>query len=425
MFRNSFLNEEFSDWGRMDISNSQDDAPNIALTEKKEERPIIESSSVNTLAVEDVSKIRTEGVLPLRENPQVAKLEQETNLASEGDPSNGKESTKEDKDMHIKTVESEETVDKQQSEQVDYSKETTLEKSNTLEEKGEIENKTNQSSDNITAENVSKKVTRQTAASAVKTKNTSSNTESKYVPGSLEEYRHRVLHLERIYLTKVYEAERAKLYHAQVAKINYEYDCQQAEEEFELGRRLLITRLLYENADRRRRIEELKYKIVRDENNSYLRLRRHDVGHRTRSTLQPFNSDNNRNVVGGKELINGQEKEGTLFPSLQNCVTDQDAHLSQLGVSGRWNRLVRATKRSNEEKNQLRVVLDSDEMKEDLAEISATPHKGTTVNSCEGSKYKIASEGAPEERRSHTYYHVRGRKRKARGKGRVAYGKNR
>ncbi|GJD10827.1 hypothetical protein Gasu2_49960 [Galdieria sulphuraria] len=383
----------------MDISNSQDDAPNIALTEKKEERPIIESSSVNTLAVEDVSKIRTEGVLPLRENPQVAKLEQETNLASEGDPSNGKESTKEDKDMHIKTVESEETVDKQQSEQVDYSKETTLEKSNTLEEKGEIENKTNQSSDNITAEN--------------------------YVPGSLEEYRHRVLHLERIYLTKVYEAERAKLYHAQVAKINYEYDCQQAEEEFELGRRLLITRLLYENADRRRRIEELKYKIVRDENNSYLRLRRHDVGHRTRSTLQPFNSDNNRNVVGGKELINGQEKEGTLFPSLQNCVTDQDAHLSQLGVSGRWNRLVRATKRSNEEKNQLRVVLDSDEMKEDLAEISATPHKGTTVNSCEGSKYKIASEGAPEERRSHTYYHVRGRKRKARGKGRVAYGKNR
>ncbi|GJQ11802.1 hypothetical protein GpartN1_g3593.t1 [Galdieria partita] len=409
-----------------DISNLQDDS-SIALIEKKEEHPIVEDSSTETPKREDIVNTHAEVVVSLNESqktPHVARVEQETNLVSEGDVSKEKESTKEDTNMHIETMELEENIDKQELQQVDDSKEIIPEKSNRQEERAESEKHTNQPSDNVTLEDVSKNVTKQTTASAVKTKNTSSNTENKYVPGSLEEYRHRVLHLERIYLTKIYEAERAKLYHAQVAKINYEYDCQQAEEEFELGRRLLITRLLYENADRRRRIEELKYKIVRDENNSFSRLRRHDVVHRTRSAHQPMNNDSVKNA-GGKELLNGQEKEGTLYSSFQNSGADQDVHLSQLGVSGRWNRLVRGTKRSNDEKNQLRVVLDSDEMKEDLAEISGTPRKGATVHSSQGNKCQAASEDTQEERRSHTYYPVRGRKRKARGKGRVVYGKNR
>jgi len=311
-------------------------------------------------------------------------------------------SNQQSEDRNIETETSnlppqEENINKQQTQPVESAKEATP-----------VETQPLANAD----ERITRKSARQAEASAVK--NTCSNTENKYVPGSLDEYRHRVLHLERMYLTKIYEAERAKLYHAQVAKINYEYDCQQAEEEFELGRRLLITRLLYENADRRKRIEELKYKIVRDENSSFLRLRKYDSGHRTRSTHQPFHNDSHKNS-SGKETVNGEE--GILFSTLQHCA-DQDSHLSQLAATSRWNRLVRGTRRATEEKNQLRVVLDSDEMKEDLAEISATPRKGPGINSADDKKYKAAEEEKP-------LYQFRGRKRKGRGKGRVVSGRNR
>eukprot|EP00871_Galdieria_phlegrea_P001928 jgi/Galph1/2736/GphlegSOOS_G1424.1 len=230
-------------------------------------------------------------------------------------------------------------------------------------------------SNSMEPETIPKKVTRQSAA---KLKGNTSRNDPKVIPGSLQEYRQRVLHLERIYLNKLYEAERAKLYHSQIAKINCEYDCQLAEEEYELGRRLLITRLLYENSDRRRRIEELKYKIVRDDNNSFSRLRRHGAGHRTRSTLNPMNTNNDMTKNSLKDISDSAENEVSFFPSQ---LSTEDAQTTKVSVSARWNRFSKVPKRGMNEKSQLRVLLDSDELKEDLAEIGGTQSGGKGIES--------------------------------------------
>ncbi|GAB0498251.1 hypothetical protein MMPV_009592 [Pyropia vietnamensis] len=101
------------------------------------------------------------------------------------------------------------------------------------------------------------------------------------VAGSLEEYRDGCLRLERQRHARVYKAEKQRLHTRASVEDAYLRALAAADDAFDDSLRLVVLCALQENAEKTRRVEELRYKIVRDDPHG-LWQRRHEMSLRGR-----------------------------------------------------------------------------------------------------------------------------------------------
>lgn len=121
--------------------------------------------------------------------------------------------------------------------------------------------------------------------------------------GSLDEYRQGCLRLEKARHARMYDAERRLLYHCRTIRNSYDYDVRLAEEEFDQQRRYVAVQMLRENSEKMRRVEELRYKIVRDEVNG-LYSRRHEMSLRGRAHVSSHNNDQSDADIASSAALN-------------------------------------------------------------------------------------------------------------------------
>lgn len=121
--------------------------------------------------------------------------------------------------------------------------------------------------------------------------------------GSLDDYRQGCLRLEKARHARLYDAERRVLYYWRAIRNAYDYDVRLAEEEFDQQRRFIAVQMLRENSEKMRRVEELRYKIVRDEVNG-MYSRRHEMSLRGRSASSNHNQDHTEVDLSGSAILN-------------------------------------------------------------------------------------------------------------------------
>lgn len=101
------------------------------------------------------------------------------------------------------------------------------------------------------------------------------------LPGSLDHYRESCLKLEKARHARVYEAEKRKLYSERAIQHTFDHEVHLAWDDYESSRRTVLFRLLQDNLEKVRRVEELRYKIVRDDTAGVWQ-RRHEMALRQR-----------------------------------------------------------------------------------------------------------------------------------------------
>lgn len=101
--------------------------------------------------------------------------------------------------------------------------------------------------------------------------------------GSLDKYRQECLRLEKTRHQRIHDAERKLLYQSRIIDREYDDDVRRAYEEYEQSRRMIAVHLLRENGEKMRRVEELRYRIVRDDVSTMFN-RRHEMSLRGRGT---------------------------------------------------------------------------------------------------------------------------------------------
>ncbi|CAN8067647.1 unnamed protein product [Agarophyton chilense] len=81
----------------------------------------------------------------------------------------------------------------------------------------------------------------------------------------LDDYRNECLKLEKKRHARVYEADKRRLYHENVILTMYEMEVDAILDEFEQARRAAMMKMLSENAEKMRQVEELRYGICKDD----------------------------------------------------------------------------------------------------------------------------------------------------------------
>lgn len=200
--------------------------------------------------------------------------------------------------------------------------------------------------------NREKKAIVKDTTTATVTANANATATATVLAGSMDEYREGCLRLEKLRHSRMYEAEKRRLYSERTIESTYESQVRAAEEDFEAGRRALVTRLLQDNMEKTRRVEELRYKIVREEpTNSW--TRRHEMSLRGRAT------------GNGEDL----QDPGYIGRSSLRHLGDDDVgadHEREKPQRRRKN----DNKNSQQPKVKLHLALDEGDVLHDLAEIT-------------------------------------------------------
>lgn len=103
---------------------------------------------------------------------------------------------------------------------------------------------------------------------------------SSVVLNELDDYRNECLKLEKVRHTRVYEADKRRLYHENVILTMYEMEVAAIMEDFEQTKRAAVHKMLMDNAEKMRQVDELRYGICKDD-----WQRRHDMALRRRSGI--------------------------------------------------------------------------------------------------------------------------------------------
>lgn len=85
------------------------------------------------------------------------------------------------------------------------------------------------------------------------------------VTGSLDEYREGCLKLEKVRHARVYEAEKRRIYHESAILETFQREISTIHEEAEMTRRNATMKALADNMEKIRQVEELRYRICKDE----------------------------------------------------------------------------------------------------------------------------------------------------------------
>ncbi|PXF46481.1 hypothetical protein BWQ96_03716 [Gracilariopsis chorda] len=81
----------------------------------------------------------------------------------------------------------------------------------------------------------------------------------------LDDYRNECLKLEKVRHARVYEADKRRLYHENVILTMYEMEVAAIIDEFEQAKRSVVLKMLSDNAEKMRQVEELRYGICKDD----------------------------------------------------------------------------------------------------------------------------------------------------------------
>lgn len=101
-------------------------------------------------------------------------------------------------------------------------------------------------------------------------------------PGRIEDYRLSCLKLEKTRHERVYEAERKLIYSENAVLSTYHLTILQILGDFDAQKRALLTKALTDNAEKTRQVEELRYRICKDDVPGTWQ-RRHEMSLRGRS----------------------------------------------------------------------------------------------------------------------------------------------
>eukprot|EP00181_Compsopogon_caeruleus_P005132 CAMPEP_0184689948 /NCGR_PEP_ID=MMETSP0312-20130426/30940_1 /TAXON_ID=31354 /ORGANISM="Compsopogon coeruleus, Strain SAG 36.94" /LENGTH=494 /DNA_ID=CAMNT_0027147357 /DNA_START=213 /DNA_END=1697 /DNA_ORIENTATION=+ len=175
----------------------------------------------------------------------------------------------------------------------------------------------------------------------------------RFPPGSLNELREKCLESERARHSRIFEAEKRRLYAEQVVRWSYAHEVRLVEEEYESARRVLTVRLLQENADKQRRVDELRYKIFRDDPAGIWQHRKHEMSLRGRGDQDDHVFEEHPAAENHVEKVRQVRKRGGVLVSSE-------------GTRG------------------MRVELDASEVMADLEEIAG--ERRTTKNRRGGQK---------------------------------------
>lgn len=82
---------------------------------------------------------------------------------------------------------------------------------------------------------------------------------------ALDDYRNECLKLEKVRHARVYEADKRRLYHENVILTMYEMEVAAIVDEFEQAKLSVVNKMLAENAEKIKQVEELRYGICKDD----------------------------------------------------------------------------------------------------------------------------------------------------------------
>uniref|UniRef100_A0A7S2ZSR3 Uncharacterized protein n=1 Tax=Rhodosorus marinus TaxID=101924 RepID=A0A7S2ZSR3_9RHOD len=168
--------------------------------------------------------------------------------------------------------------------------------------------------------------------------------------GTIEEYRALRIRLEKIRHRRIYDGEKRLLYAHKLVKLNYDHEVRLADIEYENARRLLMQRLMQENMEHQRRVEELRYKIIRDDPHGVY-PRKHEMSLRGR---------------GAKDAGAHGAHDSSIIAGSHSTIIENDSGYTDQTHQDRGSRNRR---RVSIDRARVRVELETGEVMDDLAEV--------------------------------------------------------
>lgn len=179
--------------------------------------------------------------------------------------------------------------------------------------------------------------------------------EAAALTGGLDSYREGCLKLEKVRHARVYEAEKRRLFYEHAIWASYRQSVDTVLDEFRHQRRLVIVRLLCENAEKMKALEELRYKIVKEEPIGGWQ-KKHEMSLRGRvqgeAQVDNGGANNSSKLVGVKSML---EEDGVL------------AELEREKDRDKSNR--RSRKNDSRQKVKLHLQVEEADALSDLADI--------------------------------------------------------
>lgn len=171
--------------------------------------------------------------------------------------------------------------------------------------------------------------------------------------GSLDEYREGCLKLEKIRHAKVFEGEKRRLFCENSIESEYQKTVQAVLDEYVKQRNVLVVRMLHENSEKIRHVQELRHKIIRDEGTGGgAWQRKHEMSLRGRGSSAENNGDSGGSRPGGRSAL---EEDGVLAElEKENGLKEKE--------KGR-------SRRKNDNRQKVKVAIEAvdDELHVDLA----------------------------------------------------------
>lgn len=159
--------------------------------------------------------------------------------------------------------------------------------------------------------------------------------------------------LEKIRHAKVFEAEKRRLFCENSIESEYQRTVQAVLDDYVKQRNVLVVRMLHENSEKIRHVQELRHKIIRDEGTTGAWQRKHEMSLRGRgSSAENNGGDSGGSKPGGRSAL---EEDGVLAElERENGLKEKE--------KGR-------SRRKNDNRQKVKVAIEAvdDELHVDLA----------------------------------------------------------